>query len=260
VVGADHRHYSAATTGHGVRYGYVSQEDDVNRRAAFRHTSIALVALVLGRAAAAPAVFAQNTNPTILPPNTVLFGKSYGDWSAEWWRWALSIPAATNPVADTTGANCGQGQSGQVWFLAGTFGGSVTRTCTVPAGKHLFFPILNSVYICLHPIDPDPICADVATMRAVVDGQMDNPRQLRATIDRDQVRNLERFRAQSPVFTVQMPQGNIFGVQQGAYQPSVSDGYFLLVEPLSPGAHTISFRGVSNSGFSTEVTYNLTVQ
>ena len=223
-----------------------------------------LAALVLGLAAAAPTVFAQNSNPTVLPPSTVLFGRTYGDWSAEWWRWALSIPAATNPVADTTGANCGLPQSGQVWFLAGTFGGSTSRNCTVPAGKHLFFPILNSLYFCFHPVDPDPICADVATMRAYVAGQMNSPNTLTATIDSVSVGNLGSFRAQSPVFTVQLPKGNVyeaFGVPQGAYRPGVSDGYFLLVEPLSPGMHTIYFKGVSNGGgFTTEVTYTLTVQ
>ena len=40
------------------------------------------------------------------------------------------------------------GQSGSVWFLAGIFGGgSATRTCAVPAGKALYFPVLNSVNI-----------------------------------------------------------------------------------------------------------------
>jgi hypothetical protein len=230
----------------------------------FRRSIFALAGLALGLVAAAPTLFAANTAATVLPPNAVRFGRSYGDWSAEWWRWAYSVPLATNPVADTTGANCAQGQAGQVWFLAGTFGGSpVVRSCTVPAGKHLFFPVLNALYYCFHPVDPDPICADVATMRAFVAGQMNNPVSLQASIDGVPVMNLGSFRVQSPVFTIHLPQGNIdsaFGVRQGAYRPSVSDGYFLLVEPLPPGMHTVSFGGQSAGGFATQVTYNLTVQ
>src|SRR6266576_1080075 len=84
----------------------------------------------------------------IVPVNENAYGNTYGEWSAEWWQWLLSIPQATNPNLDTTGANCAQKQAGPVFFLAGTFGGSaVTRNkCTVPAGKALFFPILNTLF------------------------------------------------------------------------------------------------------------------
>jgi len=53
-----------------------------------------------------------------------------------------------NPVTDTTGQFCATGQKGAVWFLAGTFGvpSSVSRTCTVPAGQALFFPVIGEFY------------------------------------------------------------------------------------------------------------------
>ena len=38
-----------------------------------------------------------------------------------------------------------KGQPGGVWFLAGSFGGRVTRTCTVPAGTPLVFPLVNLI-------------------------------------------------------------------------------------------------------------------
>src|SRR5690349_1562093 len=73
------------------------------------------------------------------------YGASYGEWSARWWEWALSIPAAQNPVLEQNGANCGIGQVGNVWFLAGSFSGNpVTRACTLPAGKPIFFPLINA--------------------------------------------------------------------------------------------------------------------
>ena len=50
-----------------------------------------------------------------------------------------------NPAADNTGKNCGQKQSGPVWFLASTTGGSAaTFMYLLPAGKALLFPIINS--------------------------------------------------------------------------------------------------------------------
>ena len=36
---------------------------------------------------------------------------------------AFSIPSKDSPALDKTGENCGIGQSGPVWFLAGVTGG-----------------------------------------------------------------------------------------------------------------------------------------
>jgi hypothetical protein len=202
---------------------------------------------------------ASGANVEVVPRDSNAYGNTYSEWSARWWQWVLSIPAATNPNLDTTGANCGEGQSGQVWFLAGTFGGSVTRTCSVPAGKALFFPILNSAFgqgvgDCSGPAD-----CDVTTLRGLAAAPMDNPTTLMVTIDNRKVKNLSQFRVTSPVFNYFFPADNIIGLDPGTYGPLVSDGYWLLIEPLSPGTHTIHFKGVSNSALEIDVTYNLTV-
>jgi hypothetical protein len=67
------------------------------------------------------------------------FGKLYDRLSVAWWQCALAQPAATNPLRDPTGAGCRAGQSGPVFFLAGTDGKDpFTRDqCTVPFGNHL---------------------------------------------------------------------------------------------------------------------------
>jgi hypothetical protein len=100
---------------------------------------------------------ATNENPTVLPPTSHAFGATYAEWNNRWWQWAASTPAPQNPVADTTGEHCEEGQSGRVWYLAGTVGsGSVTRTCTVPTGRALFFPIINSFCAADPGTNPDP--------------------------------------------------------------------------------------------------------
>jgi hypothetical protein len=63
--------------------------------------------------------------------------------ATNWWQWALETPASENPLTDTTGQFAAVNQSGRVWFLAGNPGGTTVRTITVPAGKALFFPIVN---------------------------------------------------------------------------------------------------------------------
>lgn len=118
-----------------------------------------IAALVtLGSAGSASAV--QATGPRVFPNKftaagvTVQLpfqGKTYGQWAAAWWQWALSAPTPVNPLVDPVGADCAAGQSGSVWFLAGTFGGAVTRTCNVPVGRSLFFPVANNVFIATEP-------------------------------------------------------------------------------------------------------------
>ena len=60
------------------------------------------------------------------------------------WQWAIAIPASHSPIFDKTGNRCGIAQRGDVWFLAGSTGAKVTRTCSVPAGVRLFVPIVNT--------------------------------------------------------------------------------------------------------------------
>ena len=106
---------------------------------------IAVVSLISSGNALASTVGAEY--PRVAPPQSQPYGASYGEWGAAWWQWALAQPASANPLFDSTGEYCGAGQSGQVWFLAGTFGGSAERTCTVPAGRALLLPVLNIAYI-----------------------------------------------------------------------------------------------------------------
>ena len=104
-----------------------------------------LVALTLTVAPLGARASDGNLNPRILPPNSAAFGKTYGAWSSAWWQYVESQPASSNPLVDPTGAGCGVGQSGPVFFLVATNGsGAATRDkCTVRAGNALFFPLLN---------------------------------------------------------------------------------------------------------------------
>jgi len=65
---------------------------------------------------------------------------------ARWWSWAAAAPDTQSPVADTTGTFCDLNQPDDVFFVAGTFGETgVRRACTIPAGKPVYFPVLNQV-------------------------------------------------------------------------------------------------------------------
>jgi hypothetical protein len=94
--------------------------------------------------AMAPAMGSQARQPIIAPIQSHPYGQTYNEWASRWWRVALETPTSLNPLADDTGANCDHGDMGNVWFLFGGLGTDpVVRECKVPAGRALFFPILN---------------------------------------------------------------------------------------------------------------------
>lgn len=209
---------------------------------------------------------ADERGARIIPVNAEAYGNGYGEWSARWWQWLLSIPEARNPAIDTTGANCAQKQSGPVWFLAGLFNaGSVTRICTVPSGKALFFPIVNATFGAAtadcKPTDSKVEC-NIADLRLTTAAAMDRV-SLTASIDGEPLANLREQRVQSPVLMLTYPAGAVFGFPAGTFAPNVSDGYWLMVPPLPTGAHRIQFKGVIGDGpFAGvyDVTYKLFVE
>ena len=226
---------------------------------------------------------ARNPNPGVLPAHSNPHGMSYGDWGAAWWTWALGIPKDQNPLFDTTGEFCHVGQEGPVWFLAGTFGGDATRTCTVPAGKALFFPILNNVYWAPEDLDfiKDELApllgwdltglTDDEILRLGVNWATDHATALSATIDGVPIVDPWQYRADSSPFTLVLSDViEDWGYPPGPRSPSVADGYWIMLRPLPPGQHTINFTSAAtysvangdpwDSEFSVDVTYYITVK
>lgn len=205
---------------------------------------------------------AQST--PVMPINASPHGQSYGELAAAWWQWALETPASQNAVLDTTGASCASNQRDHVWFLAGTlFGGQVTRSCTIPTGTFLFFPLANIFYGAFLTDPPETRTeAFVRSQTACIVGA-----ELHVEIDGVPVTAPQQYLTESPLFTVQFPTDNVFGltaddVPELILDPTVDRGYYLYLHPLSPGTHTIHFRtapGSSSCGPTQEVTYNLTI-
>ena len=215
-------------------------------------------------------------NPGVAPPQSVPHGQSYGAWSDAWWTWALSIPAATNPMLDPNGQNGALGQSDSVWFLAGVGGGAgpiAERTLTVPPGKALFFPLVNYVWVNTPQYgDPEWSPEQEAYARGLLKAAIDSAQDLTCQVDGRELSNLLAYRCQTPeggAEMVALPDGNIFGIPAGTYGPMVTDGYYLMLAPLSAGSHTIEFTaGLAGTGPpynispspTMHVTYHLTVK
>jgi hypothetical protein len=183
--------------------------------------------------------------------------------AARWWQWVLEIPAAQNPLLDTTGEFAAVGQSGPVWFLAGTWGGGpATRRFTVPAGKPLFFPIVN-YFACgfLHApgLNSDYPPGPIAYERAMCKEFIDTVTYLACEVDGVAIQITQQNREQSVPFALYLPAGNVFQEAPTWSAPGVDEGYYVLLAPLARGQHTIRFAA-AGPDFSLEVTDYITVQ
>ncbi len=224
-----------------------------------------------------------NPNPGVMPPQSHPFGKTYGEWGAAWQQWVFMTTTANCPVTDNTGEHALVGQSGHVYFLAGSFGelpgtpwacpNPVRRNVTIPAGTALCVPI-NNWGLC-YPEDLPGVPEDqaVETMYAWLDAFFDPMPEsnLECEVDGVPVTNLRSYRAQSDPFLIYAPADNVENdlmqyflndssfVYAEGWHLSVSDGYYVMLAPLSAGPHTLHLRtGPADTPFC-DVYYNLSV-
>lgn len=187
--------------------------------------------------------------------------------TAQWWQAMLSVPPGVNPAVDTTGANCMLGQRGPVWLLAGTFsGGSAVRSCSIPQGAWLFFPVVNFVNFNTPNCNQGPGNLSVDTLRSQIVSIVDAATNLSVTLDGRPVREIVRVK--SVPFAVTLPVDNIFGPNacgagiglSGVFSPAIDDGFYSLLPPLSSGKHTLHIYGqMPAAAVTVDVTYNLTI-
>lgn len=153
-----------------------------------------------------------------------------------WWNWAASSPARSNPVKDPDGTFCAENQPADVWFLAGSFGEERQRTCSVPAGRPVAFPLVNLV---ANASD----CASWmkgAKGAAVLDGKP-----------------LTAERYEGSAIRLTGVEGNPVTDGAGTFD-GLACGLWVQIDPLTPGPHTLRIAGSSGS-FKLSVGYELQV-
>jgi hypothetical protein len=194
------------------------------------------------------------------PPFGFPAGQSYSQLGAHWWQWALTQPADKSPLNDATGANCASGQQGLVWFLVGSSdpsGAPVKRSCTVPYGKTIVFPIANSEYSAFTTDPPDQRTESFVRSQVT---NVESATNLSVEIDGIPVVTPKAYLEKSTLFSVTLPDNNIYGLPAGfVLSPSVDEGYYIALQPLTPGHHTLHFHA-DWAPAPQEVTYDLTVR
>ncbi len=214
----------------------------------------AWLAITILSLTAAPAVLAdghkdkdkdkhKDKGPHIYPPQSQPFGKSYSEWHAAFWQWALARPIEGHPFIDDPDYDFSAGQSGKVWFV-GAPDGPLTRQATISEGTALFLTIRDVETSSLEL--PPFFGATEADQRANSKWFADHIVDLFCIIDGVPVKNLEAYRFASPQFEFTAPTPWVWGNPDdnvGGPGTGVGDGYFVMVDSFSKGHHTIHFGG-----------------
>jgi hypothetical protein len=224
-----------------------------------RRLALCSVSVIALAAAAVPA--ARASGPAVFPPQSRPLGLSYGEWSALWWKEAVRQTGAPGTPFAAGQVDCAALGTRRVVFLVGTTTVSpVTRSCTIPVGRAILFPVINGECSQVEgngSTDPE--------LRACAAGQANTFTGLHASVDGTPIPGLPGFRAASPLFRFSPVDGNVFGIPQAILTKSVADGYWVMLTPLRPGTHTVAFGGTAvlpspMPPFVTETAYTLTVR
>jgi hypothetical protein len=255
---------------------------EINRRSTtVKRIIILALGVLLALALATPMALAQVVHapsPKASGPTAAL--------AAAWTQWAYSKPVdEDSPLIgsyDDTDRCDGTPVSptqDETWFLAGTTNGeTVVRTCTMPADTQLFFPVVSSLAFPFFTGENRKNQRELAI--AFIDAVENDPDfSMSVTVDGTEVESDQIVRATSPVFTLTLPEENVFDCPQcdppfdvpgDEYKHASADGLWVTLPPLPPGEHEIHFvidapnldldpNTPGPEGFSQDNTYILTV-
>jgi hypothetical protein len=190
-------------------------------------------------------------------------GKSVSELSELWWQWAGPMPSGQSALDDTTGARCELGDMGKIFFLAGIAGQStvgnplapsVVRSCTIRSGTAIFAPLLNLE----NAIGTDCLGTQAECVKTTVETiDQVTVSGTTAQLDGALIQPVRTFA--TDFFQITIADPNPFPATPGTFS-AVADGYYVLLPPLSVGAHTLHLKGdFANGFFTVDVLYHLTV-
>jgi hypothetical protein len=202
----------------------------------------------------------SSASVSLFPIDSKPYGLTYGQWSAKWWHWLLSIPRSKSPAIDEDGQNANVNQhDSNVFFLCQTVesmrGGKTAqdRTIFMRAGRSVFMPIINWVSVLYIDGHTDEDLVSIAKKK------MDVVSELELMIDGMRMKEgLEQYRARSPFFEMMLPKDNIFQLTPGIIR-LVADGYWLFLKPLEKNIKLTTYGSCSSGLNKFGINYQITL-
>jgi hypothetical protein len=200
-------------------------------------------------------------------PEEKPFGNTYISWCEAWVKHIYSIPCDQHPLVATDVNTNEIVQEGPVFFLHGTIGGTVNRAVTIPQGKGIFFPVLNytATYPChMYPgFKPAPGQSLQDFLQINASTMVNQAANMSVSLDGVRINDVMPYRFTTPMFYFNASPELTCADPciTGELQPGLSDGYWIMLKPLSPGKHTLHYRGsYPKVGWVMDVTYEIEVK
>jgi hypothetical protein len=195
---------------------------------------------------------------TVLPPGSTVAGQSIANWTAGWWTRYWQYPSALIDPA-TGNIPSTLNNDGPVFYIPTTNGnptrGQATINFSVPYGRPILVPILPFNDLEAASIDGNAPLADREhAADVVVAGWLSsvNPASLFASIDGTPVSNPGNYLEQTGYFSAGPTSPSSIAAAGGVTVgddlfPNKAAGYWLMIEGLTLGQHTVDFGGMSDA-------------
>jgi hypothetical protein len=170
------------------------------------------------------------------------YGKSWEDWTTEWWKWILSLPKKINPGIDETGEKLQiDPHKARVLFLPGTFGGFAERFYRIPS-RAMLLPVINFIT----SFSEEPQIRTELGLIERAKNDIDDISNTWATVDGVNIL-VKDFRVRSSTFILNLAKDNVIGIRPGLTK-AAHDGYWLFLRPFEEGKHVVRVFGSCSSG------------
>jgi hypothetical protein len=216
--------------------------------------------LVLGASSLTASPKEGNPNPGIAPPNSQPLGASYDNWVVMALQYYYSVPMAEWPPTTRVVGNMVMPPVAQAT--------GVTLPVTMQVGQWFLLPLSFAAWANApgdwgydhpwsEPYEGYPTYE--AWAREMTKEYGDQWRPV-ATIDGKLVQNIDLYRMQTSLFDLTVPEDNAwdwagYDLPAGTYGPSFGDGWWAILNPMTPGKHTIT----TTVGEGLFVSYEITV-
>jgi len=209
------------------------------------------------------------------------YGKPLQEWAKEFWKWNVGLPPGDIPKVNNTNLDkCIIGSDPQktMLFLVEAYDLTYSTKCNISSKSPILVPLLigecdpsvdeprvktgkiEDLWACAKDANEGFKAWEVSLDNRVLFMKAGNE-QINANLkDQILVRN-------SSLFNITIPQVNRYEATAGVY-PAVVDGYYLILKPLAPGEHTLTYKftqeqklpGADLSSINGDATYLLTVK
>jgi hypothetical protein len=194
-------------------------------------------------------------HPEILTGN-LIYGKPLEHWAQEFWQWRIATRLDDLPVDDTTKLQkciIGSDPEGIMIFLVNSYDLTYSGRCAISSKKPILVPLLVSEEDSGSATDPRvkpgkiegywASAKDYNEVFKAWDVRLDNKTLFKKAGNEEvniQLLN-EILVRNSSFFTLNVPPDNFADMEPGSFE-AVVDGYYMVLNPLSPGRHLLEYK------------------